>query len=136
MRVFLDLNVLASAVGTRGLCFDVLLEVFASHELVVSEYVLEEVRLALTGKFGVPHEIAEELLRLLREDSVVAEEGDPPSLCLRDKTDIPVLAAALNGRAEVLVTGDGEIQSLAQVGELQILSPRGFWEKLRTQDRP
>ena len=31
MKVFLDTNVLASAAATRGLCADVLREVFASH---------------------------------------------------------------------------------------------------------
>jgi predicted nucleic acid-binding protein len=33
----------------------------------------------------------------------------------------------------VLVTGDRELQRLSQVGRLQIVSPRGFWERLRMQ---
>ncbi len=40
MKVFLDTNVLASAAVTRGLCSDVLREVFASHDLFISEQVL------------------------------------------------------------------------------------------------
>ena len=133
MRVFLDTNVLASAAGTRGLCLDVLLEVFTSHELVLSEYVLEELQRALTGKFGVASAIADDFLQLLRQDAVLVTEGQAPAVELKDKSDVPVLAAAVNGKTDVLVTGDAERQDLGQIGSLQILSPRDFWEKLRTQ---
>ena len=136
MRVFLDTNVLASAAGTRGLCLDVLLEVFASHELVLSEYILEELQRTLTVKFGVPLETADDFLRLLRQDGVIVKEGEAPAVELMDKTDVPILAAVINGKADVLVTGDGELQDLSQVGGVQILSPRGFWERLRTQQPP
>ena len=44
MRVFLDTNVLAGAIGTRGLCADVLREIFASHDLLISEHVIGELR--------------------------------------------------------------------------------------------
>lgn len=135
MRLFLDTNVLASAAGTRGLCLDVLLEVFASHELVLSEYILEELQRALTGKFGVPLETAADFLRLLRQEGDIVKEGEAPSVELTDKTDVPVLAAAINGKADVLVTGDGELQDLGQVGGVQILSPRAFWERLRTRQQ-
>ncbi len=40
MRVFLDTNVLVSAVATRGLCADVLREVLLSHQLLVSADLL------------------------------------------------------------------------------------------------
>lgn len=136
MRVFLDTNVLAGAAATRGLCHDALLEVLASHELVLSEYVLAELRRALTRKLGVPEKTAEEFLRLLRQDALVAGQGDAPSAHLKDKTDLPILAVAITGDADVLVTGDGELEDLGKVGGLEILSPRGFWERLRTQWRP
>ena len=40
MRVFLDTNVLVSAMATRGLCADVLREILTSHRLVVSARTL------------------------------------------------------------------------------------------------
>jgi predicted nucleic acid-binding protein len=94
VSVFLDTNVLVSAAATRGLCGDVLREVFASHELIVSESVLEEVQWALTLKLGVPRDTAEEYLWLLRQESVVVREEDAPAARLRDRTDIPVVGAA------------------------------------------
>jgi putative PIN family toxin of toxin-antitoxin system len=133
MRVFLDTNVLASAVATRGLCADVLRQVFASHDLVISEYVLEELKRVLEDKFGLPADIIEEYSWLLHRDSVVAKEADPPTMRLKDESDIPVLGAALAAKAHVLVTCDVELQGLVKIGELHILSPRSFWEKLRAR---
>jgi len=37
VKVFLDTNILVSATATRGLCADVLREVLASHQLIVSD---------------------------------------------------------------------------------------------------
>ena len=132
MRVFLDTNVLAGAAATRGLCADVLREVFASHDLILSEYVLEELKRVLADKFGVPQDTIEEYIWLLHQDTIVAAEATPPPVGLKDKSDIPILGAALRAKADVLVTGDMELQHLAQIEELHILSPRNFWEKLRS----
>ncbi len=44
MRVFLDTNVLVSAVATRGLCADVLRETLVSHQLVVSAPLIAELK--------------------------------------------------------------------------------------------
>jgi putative PIN family toxin of toxin-antitoxin system len=133
MRIFLDTNVLASAVATRGLCADVLREVFASHDLIISEYVLEELEGVLAGKFGVPRDLIEEYIWLLHQGTITVNETRPLPVRLKDKTDIPIVSAALNAKADVLVTGDRELQRLGQIRGLHILSPRQFWEKLRAQ---
>ena len=132
MRVFLDTNVLAGAAAARGLCADVLRELFASHELIISDYVIEELKRVLANKFGAPQDIIAEYIWLLHQDSVVLREADPPSVRLEDESDIPILGAAIEAKADVLVTGDLELRGLGRIEELHILSPRGFWEKLRT----
>ena len=50
MRVFLDTNVLVSAVATRGICADLLRLVASEHELVVGEVVLTELRHVLATR--------------------------------------------------------------------------------------
>ena len=57
MRVFLDTNVLVSAVATRGLCADVLREILVSHQLVVSNPLIFELKNILHIKIGPPQEI-------------------------------------------------------------------------------
>ena len=50
MRVFLDTNVLVSAVATRGLCADVLREILVSHQLVISSPLIDELENVLHAK--------------------------------------------------------------------------------------
>jgi putative PIN family toxin of toxin-antitoxin system len=135
MKVFLDTNVLASAAATRGLCADVLRQVFASHQLLISEQVLKELINVLRFKFGVGQELIDDFIWLLQQDTVFAEPAKPPRIELRDKDDLPILAAAIAAGAEVLVTGDKELLDLGHIEGLEIISPRQFWEKLRAQQQ-
>ncbi len=135
MKVFLDTNVLASATATRGLCADVLREVLASHELFLSRQVLSELASVLKSKFGIGQDLIDDFIRLLQQDSTPAEPSDVPRVGLRDKDDLRILGAAAAAGADVLVTGDKELLALGRFEDLEILSPRQFWERLRTQPR-
>lgn len=131
MRVFLDTNVLVSAFTARGLCEDVLREILASHELVVSDPLRDEFERALTGKFKVPKTLVSEILVFLREDTILAEVGELPAVAIKDQDDLTMLSCAVEGSANVFVTGDKELVNLGEVSKLEILSPRAFWEKLK-----
>lgn len=132
MRVFLDTNVLVSAVATRGLCADLAREVLAGHELVVSRQVLTEVGDALRRKLGVDAATAREYARLLEQDATVARPGPLPKVDLRDRDDLPILGAAVAARVDALVTGDRELVELGLVEGVAVLSPRAFWDRLRS----
>jgi putative PIN family toxin of toxin-antitoxin system len=134
MRVLLDTNVIVSAVATRGLCADVFRAVLAAHELVTCPKVLQEVRRILNMKFGVPEQLISEYLELIAQEAIVAEPEDPPDLPIRDKDDAEIVAAAIVAKAQVLVTGDHELQSLGNIGKVRIISPRAFWEELTFQE--
>lgn len=130
MRVLLDTNVIVSAVATRGLCADVFRAVLSAHELVTCAQVIQEVRRILRMKLGVPEPLIEEYVELIGQDAIVAEPGDLPDLPIQDQDDAEIVAAAIAARAGVLVTGDHELQSLKNIGQLRIISPRAFWEEL------
>jgi putative PIN family toxin of toxin-antitoxin system len=132
VKVFLDTNVLASAAATRGLCADVLREVFASHELFISQQVLSELRRVLRSKFTVAQDLIDEFILLLEQDSVTVQPAALPGIELQDKDDLPIVGAAVAAGAEVLITGDKELRDMDRVENLEILSPRQFWEKLKT----
>jgi putative PIN family toxin of toxin-antitoxin system len=135
MKIFLDTNVLASEAATRGLCADVLREVFASHDLFISEQVLNELGRVLRVKFGVVQDLIDDFILLLQQDSVLAQPSQVPRVKLQDKEDLTILAAAITAGAEVLITGDKELLDLGRVGNLEILSLRQFWEKLKAQEK-
>jgi len=133
MKVFLDTNVLASAVATRGLCVDVLLEVLTSHELIISDALLKELKRVLQQKFKVPSSLISESLNLLRQDTILVKPVELPHVNIKDKDDLIILASALSGNADLFVTGDKELLDLAKLEDLEIVSPRAFWEKLKSQ---
>ena len=135
MKVFLDTNVLASAAATRGLCADVLREVFASHELFISDQVLIELRRVLRLKFGVSQALIDDFIELLEQDSTPAQPGQLPRIQLKDSDDLTILGAAISAGVEVLVTGDQELLDLNRISNLEVLSPRQFWERLKAQQQ-
>jgi putative PIN family toxin of toxin-antitoxin system len=134
MRVFLDTNVIISAVTTRGLGADVFRAVLAAHELVTCAQVLQEVRRILGMKFGVPEPLSAEYLELIGQEAIVAEPQDMPDLPIQDQDDAEIVAAAISGRAQVLVTGDHDLQGLQNIGKVRIISPRAFWEELTAHE--
>jgi putative PIN family toxin of toxin-antitoxin system len=134
VRIFLDTNVLVSAVATRGLSADVLQTVLARHELILGETVLEELQRVLPEEFKVPREITQEVVALLRREATVIGEAPSLGVAVRDPDDLPVLEQAVAGEVDFHVTGDRDLLELA-AAPVVIVSPRGFWERLRAENR-
>jgi len=67
----------------------------------------------------------------LRAHTIVTRPPAPSDLPLRDPDDAWVLASALAGEAELLVTGDKDLLSVAERAPLPIVDPRGCWDRLR-----
>jgi putative PIN family toxin of toxin-antitoxin system len=131
VRVFLDTNVLVSAFATRGLCADVMRDVLAEHSLITGEVVLQELRRVLRLRLRLPAETVDAIEALLREHEVIVrpKTADVPEV--RDPDDRWVLASAIVGRADVLVTGDRDLLDLGSKSPLPIVDPRGFWTLMR-----
>ena len=127
MRVFLDTNVLASSIATRGLCNEVLESILHDHELLTCDAVLNELERVLLTKLRLPRALAAEFLTLLPEEAQLVEEQQRPSVPIADADDIPIIASALAGRADVFVTGDKALLDLRVVDSLRIVSPRDLW---------
>lgn len=135
MRVFLDTNVLVSAVATRGICADIVQAVLVGHRLIVGETVLDELQRVLREKLGLSAEIVEETLDLLRREAIVVDERPSLQLTLRDPDDIAVLAEAVAGKVDVLVTGDRDLLEVAASHlPVRVVSPRSFWELMRSKE--
>lgn len=132
MRVCLDTNVLVAALATRGLAADVVQVVLAEHELLVPAVVLDELKRVLASKLRLPAARIVEIEAFLREQEVIPKPRQVLDLDVRDRADAWVLASAVAGRADVLVTGDQDLLVLGGRAPLPILDPRGFWEIERT----
>jgi putative PIN family toxin of toxin-antitoxin system len=133
VRVLLDTNVLVAAFATRGLCADVVRVVLAEHELITSDVVLEELRDVLDRRLKLPASTVAEVFALLRAQDVVPKPAKPSDVPIRDPADRWILASAVAGRADVLVTGDDDLLAVGNDAPLPIVSPRGFWDQLRSR---
>lgn len=131
MKVFLDTNVFVSAMATRGLCADVLREILTSRQLVVSAALFNELRRVLRRNLQIPDELIDDAIEMLQQDAHLATPSTVSDLKIRDKNDLMILSSALNGGADLLVTGDNELLSLGKIEDMGIVSPRGFWKRIR-----
>ena len=130
MRVFLDTNVLASSIATRGLCGELLEIIIHDHELLTCQPVLKELQRVLAGKLRLPEAVVDGFLGLLKSEAQLIESRKTPSIAIKDADDIPILACALAANADVFVTGDQALLDLRAVDGLPIVSPRQLWSQL------
>ena len=135
MKVFLDTNVLASALTTRGLCAELFEAVLQSHEMLISDPVVQELERILPGKLGQSASVTAGFVALLRAECLLVA-GEHPFPSLPDPDDEPIIASALAGQARVFVTGDKVLLELKRVEHLLVISPRQFWEMLAGRDEP
>jgi putative PIN family toxin of toxin-antitoxin system len=123
LRVYLDTNVIVSAVATRGLCADVLRVILAEHELVVGEAMLAELPRISSQKLGLPSEIDDETVVFLRHQATVVTTEAAVSIKGVDPAEAAVLAEAAAGAVDLFVTGDKGL--LAVPGSpVKTVSPR------------
>ena len=137
LRVVLDTNVIVSALlspsGTRGRILERLLG--GAFELVMSPHLLDELKRAL-GYSKVKRYLrltADKRETLLAQLETIADpvQGDLAlSVDVKDRQDLAVLAAAVEGRAEYVVTGDKDLLVLGQYEGIAIVSPRAFLDVL------
>lgn len=133
MRVFFDTNVLISAFTARGLCADLFKGTIASCTLVVSEPLFAEIRRILAEKFEASQEFVDEAIHVIEQDAVTAAAHPLRDIRIKDRDDVRILSSALQGAADVFVTGDKEVLELRKVDGMRIVSPRQFWDVLRSR---
>lgn len=130
MRVFLDTNVLVSALATRGLCAELYERLLMEHEVVIGEPVVAEVLDVMRRKFKASDELLAKVETELRLLEIVPAQPVAPKLPIKDREDPWIIACALAGKADCFITGDAELLGLGKVKKLLIFSPRTCWEKL------
>lgn len=128
MRVVLDSSVLIAAYISRaGVCAELLEDILLHHELVTSEYILEEVTRKLREKFRFPANAVSQVRESITSAAHCVEPAEVPPECCRDPNDLPVIGTAIAGQAGVLVTVDKDLLSLQRVAEIPIIKPGEFW---------
>ena len=130
MRIFLDTNVVVSAMATRGLCADLFRAILAEHELVLGGTVLAGVERVFRRKLRVAPDTTEDIETYLRAQATVVKARGERRFKGLDAADSAVVAEAVAAEADVLVSGDKDLLRLTDP-PLRIVSPRGLWDVLR-----
>ncbi|MBN2561678.1 MAG: putative toxin-antitoxin system toxin component, PIN family [Phycisphaerae bacterium] len=127
MKLVLDTNVLIAAFITHGTCNELLEYCAVNHEVVLSPFILKELKEKLTQKFQFTIQEADAVIHLLRSRfAVVAPRPLEQPIC-RDPEDDNVLGTALAGHCECIVTGDKDLLALHRVQGIRLVSPSHFW---------
>ena len=129
MRVLFDTHVLFAAFTAKGFCEDVLDEAAGACFLVWSFPLREELEDSLRRKNKLGPGALAALAAYAQLCEFVVPAALPAPAC-RDPDDDVVLATALAGRADYLVTGDEDLLTLTRYHDTRILTPREFWEIL------
>jgi uncharacterized protein len=127
VRVVFDTNVLYSALTAKGFCEEVLDEAVGDCSIVWSNPLKQELESLLERR----HKIGPATRAALAGYADLCEFFEPQRLharVCRDKDDDVVLATALAGKADVIVTGDDDLIVLNKFRGIRILSPRQFLE--------
>lgn len=127
MRVMVDANVLLSALVLRSQNALRVIEHASSdgNELVLSTWVLGEVRRVVALKWPSRTQSLESLLLAMRYELVVTPPDDEIEWGLfeiRDPMDYPVLYSAVFADVDVFVTGDRDFAGV-DVGSPAVLTP-------------
>lgn len=103
---------------------------------VLIEFILQEFQNKLVGKFNYEKKEVEEALHLLLSRSEVITPIPLVTQISRDPDDDNILAVALSGNCDCIISGDKDILDLTDVKSLVLISPSEFWKyEAKTKSR-
>lgn len=126
MKIVIDTNVLIAALISRGTCHELLEYCFLTHDLITSDFILDEVKDKLVSKFKFSAETSDDAVALLRSRMETVAHVALSNPVSRDADDDNILATAVTGNCDCIITGDNDLLVLKRFEEIGILSPRGF----------
>jgi len=130
MRIMLDTNVLVSLLLFPNPQMNEMIEnIFAEHQLVLSSFVVDELKEVVKRKFPSKLKVVEELLMKMSYEFVYTpNEIDETLFEIRDANDYPVLYTAIVEDVDVFITGDKDFVCI-KVDKPEILTPADFRSK-------
>ena len=126
MKIVFDTNVIIAALIARGVCHELLEHCVLRHTVVTSDFILNETNEKLTEKFAYPVELADEAVALLRSRMKLVTPAKLQQQVCRDPDDDNVLALAVSGECDCIITGDKDLLVLKAYEGIAILTPREF----------
>ena len=130
MRIMVDTNVLISLLVFSSKKMNQMMEcIFMEHQLVLSSYIVEELKDVVRRKFASKVGVVDTLLAKMNYEYVYTPDMlDATLFVIRDVKDYPVLYTAILEDVDILVTGDSDFGDV-DVDKPEILKPAEFVER-------
>ena len=129
MRLVFDTNVIVAGLVSEGLCHELVETCLPKHNAILSRILWDELAEKLRDTFGLAVDELP-LLDLYRRHATWVEPQPLDEPVCRDPDDDWILATAIAGQAEAVVTGDDDLLTLGDYQGVAILSPRQLLERL------
>ena len=125
-----DTNVLISLLVFSSNKMNNMMEcIFTEHQLVLSSYIVEELKDVVRRKFVGKAGVVDTLLARMNYEYVYTPDIlDDTLFEIRDVKDYPILYTAILEDVDILVTGDNDFSNV-DVEKPEILSPTEFVER-------
>lgn len=125
-----DTNVLISLLVFSSKKMNQMMEcIFTEHQLVLSSYIVEELKDVVRRKFPNKVGVIDTLLAKMNYEYVYTPDIlDETLFEIRDVKDYPVLYTAILEDVDILVTGDNDFSDV-DVDKPEILTPAEFVER-------
>jgi putative PIN family toxin of toxin-antitoxin system len=140
VRLLIDTNLLVSAILNAGLPRQLLTAARAGRfDLCTSEHLLDELYRVLgyaklASRLNQANVTALDVVTQLRTLATVVTPAHVPRVVRTDPDDDHVLAAALQARADLIVTGDTrDLLPLGRYEGIFIVTARQAWDRLALQ---
>ena len=131
MRIMLDTNVLISILVFNSKSLkEILVKITDNDTLVLSSYVIEELREVIKRKFPNKTEDLDIFLYNLPFEIYYTPETiiNRNFANIRDKKDVPVLYSSIMADVDILITGDKDFEDI-DIEKPEILTPAEFLDK-------
>lgn len=125
-----DTNVLISLLVLSSKKMNRMMEcIFMEHQLVLSSYIVEELKDVVRRKFPDKVCVVDTLLAKMNYEYVYTPDIlDETLFVIRDVKDYPVLYTAILEDVDILVTGDNDFSDV-DLNKPEILTPAEFVER-------
>jgi putative PIN family toxin of toxin-antitoxin system len=132
--VVFDSGVWVSTIRFGGVPRQVITLALLHDEIVICAEIENETIRIMRRKFGVEEsEVRAGMEIFLQNSKRVSVTGRLSGIC-RDPKDDFILECAESGGADLIVTGDKDLLSVAAHGRIEIVTPRQYLD--RAEDRP
>ena len=131
-QVVIDTNVLVSALIKNGKSRKLVLKLLKEHTVIVSNQLLAELADVISrDKFSVTSSQVDRFISILARNAKMVSVHCISKVILEDPNDDMILATALIGKANYIISGDKHLLKIASYNKLKIVSVTEFINKIQ-----